>query len=323
MFEPFIILFLFLIVPLLITLIANHEQKSPPGPPSLPFIGNLLHMDKSKPGHVYLRDHVSNKYGPVALLRHGSTPVLLVSSSKMAAQVLGTHDLSFCSRPPVAGQRKLSYGGIDMAFSPYNHHWKELRKICVQRMFSPKSLLSFRSIREDEVSRMMDRIFTITSSSSSVINLSSMAMSLAVNLICRAAFGRRYEDDEYERIRFDRLIMEAQALMVSFYACDHFPPSPFTRWIDKARGLTNRLEKNFEELDAFYQQIIDEHLVDPYTQPSKEQRQNYDIVDFMISFMKEQKDSSSSLNLTWNHMKALLMVIIIFIQIKTHKMKPK
>ncbi|GFP84878.1 cytochrome p450 71b36 [Phtheirospermum japonicum] len=244
-----------LIITLIIVLIKPARKRNPPGPPGLPFIGNLLQFDKANP-HIYLQ-RLSQKYGPLVHLRHGSTPILVVTSSRTAKQILKTSDLSFCSRPPIAGQQKLAYDGIDMAFSPYNQHWRQMRKICVLHLLSPKQVFSFRAVREDEVRRMISKISTRFGSP---CNLSDMAMSLASNLICRVAFGRRYDDDEYDKMRFDRLI------------------------------------------------LIDEHL-----DPCRAKPDRPDIIDLMIELKYQNSSSSSSSSLdliTWDHIKALLMVIL-------------
>ncbi|KAL0419020.1 UNVERIFIED_CONTAM: cytochrome [Sesamum radiatum] len=172
--------------------------KNPPGPPGLPFIGNILQFDKAKP-HIYLY-HLAKKYGPLAFLKHGYTPILVVSLPRMAKLVLKTHDLALCSRPPVLGQQKLAYDCIDMVFSPYNQHYKEMRKVCVLHLFSPKQVHYFRPVCEDEICRMIAKV-------SGLVNLSDVATSLANNLICRVAFGRRYDEDEFEKMRFDRLVI--------------------------------------------------------------------------------------------------------------------
>ncbi|CAA0837039.1 Cytochrome P450 83B1 [Striga hermonthica] len=278
------------------------KKKCPPGPLGLPLLGNLLQIDKARP-QVYLQ-RLAHKYGPLVSLRLGRARILVVSSSRMAEQILKTHDRSFCSRPAVVGQQRLSYGGLDMAFSPYNHHWRRMRKMCVLHLFSAKRVLSFRAVREDEVRRMITKISTLSNSKSQLaVNLSTMAMSLASNLICRVAFGRRYDDDEYEKIRFDRLIIEAQALMVSFYFKDHFP-APFGVWADKASGLMGRLDKNCQELDAFYEQLINEHL-DP-NRPNPET--DPDIIDLLIQLKQNQGEST---DLSWDKIKALLMNLFV------------
>ncbi|KAK1555343.1 hypothetical protein Q3G72_025142 [Acer saccharum] len=89
------------------------------------------------------------------------------------------------------------------------------------------------------------------------VNLSELVMSLTSTIICRVAFGKRYEDEGVERSRFQALLNETQAMFASFFFSDHFP---FMGWIDRFTGLISCLEKNFKNFDTFYQELIDEHL---------------------------------------------------------------
>ncbi|KAM3327258.1 hypothetical protein P3S67_002384 [Capsicum chacoense] len=77
--------------------------------------------------------------------------MVVVSSAKLAKEILKTQDLAFCSRASIPGQQKLSYNGQDVVFSPYNDYWRELQKICVLHVLSLKKVQSFSPIREDEV----------------------------------------------------------------------------------------------------------------------------------------------------------------------------
>ncbi|KAL2533432.1 Cytochrome [Abeliophyllum distichum] len=153
------ILYLLLVtLPVLLVFIFSKQKRLekktliPPGPPGLPFIGNLLQFDTASP-HLYLWQ-LARKYGPFMSLKLGSVPVLVVSSAKMAKEVLKTHDLTFSSRPEFLGLQKLSYNGLDAAFAPYGESWREIRKICVLHLLSNKQVQSFTPIREDEVFRM-------------------------------------------------------------------------------------------------------------------------------------------------------------------------
>ncbi|XP_059667668.1 cytochrome P450 71A1-like isoform X1 [Cornus florida] len=273
---------------------ANHL---PPGPPGLPIIGNLHELANSAPHHYLWQ--LSKKYGPLMTLQLGFVPTLVVSSAKMAKEVLKTHDLEFASRPSLLGQRKLSYNGLDVAFTPYREYWREMRKICVLHLLNPKRVESFRYIREDEVSRMIKKISNFASASK-LINLSEMLMSLTSAMICRIAFGKRYDDEGCVRSKFHGLLHEAQAMLGSFFLSDYFP---FLGWVDKLNGMSSRADKIFKEMDLFYQEIIDERLQEESSKSEQE-----DILDVLLQL---QKDHSFTIDLTLDHIKAVLMNIFM------------
>ncbi|KAH6770214.1 hypothetical protein C2S52_015017 [Perilla frutescens var. hirtella] len=297
---------LFLIsLPTFFICLSHHKNRSksivPPGPSGLPLIGNLHQLARTATPHIYLFK-LSKIHGPLMQLKFGSTPVLVVSSAKLAEEVMKTKDLAFCSRPKFRGQQKISYNGIDVAFSPYDSYWREVRKITVTHLLSQRKVQSFHPIREDEISRMIRAIASL-SSSSRPVNLSEIATTLTSNMIFRISFSRRYEygDRGAEIRRFDRLLQEAQALVAAPFVSDYFPGF---RWVERVMGLEKRLQKNFQELDSFYQELIDDHL-DPMREKQGEED---DILDILLNL---KRDNTCSIDLTWDHIKALLMDIFI------------
>ncbi|RWR94944.1 cytochrome P450 71A1-like protein [Cinnamomum micranthum f. kanehirae] len=96
-----------------------------------------------------------------------------------------------------------------------------------------------------------------------------------------------------EKSDFHRISLETQALFVAFFVSDFIP------WLGRIDTLTTRLAKNFFELDAFYDQVINEHM-----DPKRPRSGHEDFVDVMI---KLQKD----LNLTRDHIKGVLMNILL------------
>ncbi|KAJ0085843.1 hypothetical protein Patl1_09267 [Pistacia atlantica] len=294
-----LIILLFLPIFLFFLLQRQKKPKSnrlPPGPRGLPLLGNLHQFDGSNPKKVW---KLSQKYGPLISLRLGSVPTILISSAKMAKEVLKTQDLVCCSRPALLGQQTLSYNGLDLVFSPYNDYWREIRKICVIHLFNSNRVQQFRPIREDEVSRMMEKISKAIVASRPV-NLSEHMMSLTSTIICRVAFGKRYEEEGIERSRFHALLNETQALFISFFFSDYFP---FIGWVDKLTGMIRRLDNNFKAFDKFYQELVEEHL-----DPNKPKNGQEDIIDVLLQIRKER---GFKVDLTSDHIKAVLMNVFV------------
>ncbi|KAI7731306.1 hypothetical protein M8C21_002582 [Ambrosia artemisiifolia] len=298
------LLFIF-ILSLLYILPKKKSKFTPPGPLGLPFIGNLHQLDQSSL-HTSLWN-LTKPYGPIVSLRFGFNSAVVISSASLAKEVLKTQDLSFCDRPSFIGQQKLTYDGLDMAFSPYNEHWREMRKIFTLHLFSPKRVQSFRYIREDEVSSAMKTIHDLALSSKP-INLSEMMKNLTTTIMMQVTFGKRYHYlDELERKKVIGLINEVQAYLVDLYVSDIWPGLPFVGLVDRLMGKTNRLEKCFRDLDSFYQQLIDERLNNPQKDKSyHEEADQDDVIDILLQLVKDKL-----FNLTHDHIKAMLMDVLV------------
>nr|GLL17721.1 cytochrome P450 83B1-like [Ipomoea trifida] len=265
----------------------------------LPIIGNLHQFDSAEL-HVFLWK-LSKKYGSLMRIKLGSREAVVISSATMAKEALKTNDLAFSSRPSFIGQQRLTYNGLDIGFSPYGEYWREIRKISVLHLFSLKRVKQFQPIREDEVSQMINRISKLASSYQE-INLKEIAISLTSNIICRSAFGLRYDEEGQEKRRFYKLLNEAQEVLAGGSLVADF--LPLFGWIDKFTGKAALLEKVFKEFDCFYQELIDKHL-----QPNRPKSMDGDIIDILLGLMEE--NSSSGSNLTLDHIKAVLMNVFI------------
>ncbi|CAI9108359.1 OLC1v1007932C1 [Oldenlandia corymbosa var. corymbosa] len=269
----------------------------PPSPPGLPLIGNMHQFDGAKP-YEGLRK-LSNKYGPLMLLKLGKRQVLVISSAKMAKQALKTHDLVFSGRPPLVVMQKVSYNGKDITFSTYGDYWREMKKLSVIHLFTQKRVQQFRPILDDGISSMIKEISNLASSSQ-VVNLTSMATNLASTYICRIAFGKKFNKEDQERKRFDPILREHQLIYAEFFVTDYLPS---LSWIDKIMGKFARLDNNVKELSSFFQELIDDHL-----DPNRPETMKNDILDLLIQ-MKE--DKTSSFDFTWDHIKAVLTDVFV------------
>lgn len=264
----------------------------PPGPPGLPFIGNLL--QKFDYDSMY---QLSKKYGPLMTLQLGSVPTLVVSSARMAREIYKTNDLIFSDRPTMLGQKMLSYNGVDMAFARYSNSWREMRKFSTLHLFTAKRVLSFRPIRDDEISIMLRTISDIAASPSELIDVGKMTLDFTIAVISRVAFGMRCDEDIIGKEKFKRIFTESQLVLSNFYFADFFP---LLGWIDRLNGIKTTTDRSFHDLDVLYQELIDEHL--------KPGRRESGLEDFIDIFLHKVNNNDSTVPITIDSVKAIIMV---------------
>ncbi|KAF5792572.1 putative cytochrome P450 [Helianthus annuus] len=278
------------------------KTSRPPGPRGLPFIGNMHQIDNSSL-HTSLWK-LSKSYGPIVSLNLGFIPAIVVSSASLAKEILKTQDHTFCSRPLLHGIKKIGYNGHDVALSPYNRNWKEMRKIFSVYLFSPKRIQSSRYIREDEVSRAMKKIHGLALSSNHV-NLSVISHIVMSTIVTRVGFGKRYEEGDKSK-EILRLLHELQATITNYFLSDLWPGSKLAGLIDRMMGKFYRLEKCFKDLDSFYQELIDEHL---HPQNPKSSEGEHDLIDILLQLKKDHV--LDPFELTNDHIKAIITDILV------------
>nr|POE93751.1 cytochrome p450 71d8 [Quercus suber] len=222
-------------------------QKLPPGPRKLPIIGNMHNLIGSLPHHALQK--LAAEHGPLMHLQLGEISAVVVSSPRVAGEVMKTHDLAFVLRPQTLGTKIVFYDGLDIAFAPYGDYWRQMRKVCILELLSAKRVQSFSSLREDEVCNL---IKSIHSSSGSPINFTENIFSLTSKIVSRAAFGNKCKD----RAAFALLTKEISTLMGGFHLADLFPSKTFLHVFS---GLKTKLENIHRKVDKMLDNIINDH----------------------------------------------------------------
>ncbi|XP_022966921.1 cytochrome P450 71B19-like [Cucurbita maxima] len=254
---------------------ANRRKRNfPPSPPKLPIIGNLHQLGKLPHRSLW---RLSQLYGPIMSLNLGRIETIIISSTETARALLKTHDLQSCNRPQTHAMKKFTYNFLDLGFSPYNDYLREMRKICMLEFFSMKRVLSYKPIREQEVCLLIESI-SQSASCGAIVDLSEKSIALTTGVIFRIAFGKPFEGDG-----FHELISEVEALMGSYSASEFFPVPFVGEVFDWFSGREARIEKVFNEINALFQKVIDEHLCPERPKPEQD-----DIIDVLLAIGKKQ-----------------------------------
>ncbi|PHU23669.1 Cytochrome P450 71A6 [Capsicum chinense] len=275
---------------------SNNQKKLPPSPRRLPIIGNL-HQLGSHP-HRSLHE-LSKKYGPVMLLHLGSKPVFVASSAEAARDIMKTHDLEWSSRPKSIMADRLLYGSKDVAFSPYGEYWRQIRSIVVLHMLSNKRVQSYRHVREEETSNMIEKVKQMCDSSSSAIDLRDLFCRMTNNIINRVALGRKYNEGE-SGIDAKATLDKFAELIGTIDVGDYIP---WLEWVNKISGLDSKVEKIARELDEFLESVIEEHI----SRNKKEGNSTDETKDFVDVLLEIQNGKETGFPLRRDSLKALIL----------------
>ena len=254
--------------------------------------------------------NLAKRYGGIFHLRMGFLHMVAVSDPDAARQVLQVQDNIFSNRPATIAISYLTYDRADMAFAHYGPFWRQMRKLCVMKLFSRKRQESWQSVR-DEVDKV---VRSVVANTGKPVNVGELVFNLTKNIIYRAAFGSSSQEGQDE---FISILQEFSKLFGAFNIADFIP---YLGGIDP-QGLNNRLVKARGSLDSFIDKIVDEHVE---KKRGKEEGdgddEETDMVDELLAFYSEEAkvnesdDLQNSIRLTKDNIKAIIMVRMICFQ---------
>lgn len=269
---------------------SNTRKNLPPGPRKLPLIGNLHNLAGSLPHHA-LRN-LAREYGPLMHLQLGEVGAVIVSSPRMAEEVMKTHDLVFAQRPELLAAKIMSYDGLDLVFAN-GDYWKQMRKVCITELLGAKRVQSFASLRQEEVSNLVE---SIRLSPGLPINFTEKIFWVTSNIVSRSAFGNQCEDQDL----FIELTKELTAMAAGFDLADLFPSQEFLKVIS---GVKPKLEKMHMQLDKILEKIVNQHKEKLMSTDGELEKE--DLVDVLLRL---QRSGSLECPIATKNIKAVIWV---------------
>ncbi|XP_074303931.1 geraniol 8-hydroxylase-like [Silene latifolia] len=225
----------------------------PPGPPPLPFVGNLFSLG-NKP-HISLAE-LSKTYGPLMMLRLGLVPTVIISSSTMAREALQKNDISFSTRNIVDALCAYKHNENSVAWLPYSTEWRNLRKVCNSQVFSTSRLDASQSLRKSKVKHLLSYVEKC-SEAGLAVEFAQAAFTTTLNLLSSTFFSMDMGDPTSEFARQFRVtirgIMEevGKPNVVDYY--------PIFKLIDP-QGIRRRTEFHFGKMMDLFNSLIDQRL---------------------------------------------------------------
>ncbi|XP_027733906.1 cytochrome P450 2H1-like [Empidonax traillii] len=257
----------------------SQKGKEPPGPFSLPIVGNVLQLNPWNVPESLKK--LSEKYGPVFTVHLGPRKAVVLYGYDVVKEALIDQGDDFSGRGTLPLIEKLFQGtGI---VTSNGETWKQLRR------FALTTLRDFgmgkKGIEEriqEEAHFLVERLKNTHERPFSPDNFLVHAVS---NIICSIIFGDRFDYEDKKFLTLIDLIDENNKLQASLQTqlYNFFPTA-----MELIPGPHKQLIKNIEEIDQFTTEIVMEHqkTIDP-TCPR-------DFIDAFLNKMEQEKGNVDS-----------------------------
>uniref|UniRef100_A0A453A9K2 Tyrosine N-monooxygenase n=2 Tax=Aegilops tauschii subsp. strangulata TaxID=200361 RepID=A0A453A9K2_AEGTS len=131
----------------------------PPGPATLPIIGNMHQMVWNKPAvfrwiHRLLKEMNTD----IMCLRLGATHVIVVACPEIACEVLRKKDEFFASRPTTFASGTVSFGYKGSVLSPHGEQWKKMRRVLTLEILTPSMEQKLHHLRKEEYDHLVSNL---------------------------------------------------------------------------------------------------------------------------------------------------------------------
>ncbi|CAD0010824.1 unnamed protein product [Aureobasidium pullulans] len=216
-------------------------KNYPPGPRTLPLIGNLHQVCKvvksrhnrltviqipSKNEYLQFAKW-AKEYGPIYSILAGSRPIIVLSSVEVVKDLLDKRSAIYSDRPEAYAANHIPISKLRMVFMPYTPLWRKVRKIA-------HSLLSIKVVKNYDAYQEMERKQMLDEMLENPVDFFPSLQRYTTSLAATILFGWRASSSADPRIR--KLDDELAALQeaMSTGAAALIDGFPFLRYLPEA-----------------------------------------------------------------------------------------
>ncbi|XP_077248198.1 cytochrome P450 89A2-like [Tasmannia lanceolata] len=179
------------------TLSQNHTKKKnlPPGPPTLPFLGNPMWLRKS---FFDIETHLRalrSKYGPIMTIHMGPRPAIFITNSTLIHEALVQKGASFADRPLVHdAARIITSNQHNISWARYGPLWRLLRRNLITKLLNLNQIEAFSPGREWVLKLLIKNLKSESKTGNPIIPLENLrhAMFCLLLFMC---FGQKVDEN--------------------------------------------------------------------------------------------------------------------------------
>ncbi|KAJ0800894.1 putative geraniol 8-hydroxylase [Helianthus annuus] len=250
-----VVLFTYVLIRSTFSILGFSKPKNlPPGPTSLPIIGNL-HLLGNQPHRSLAK--LAQTHGPIMLLKLGQKTTLVITSTAAAKEVLQKQDLAFSNRHIPDALHAHNFSEYSLTVLPIGTQWRFLRRIVHTNIFSDKSLEAKQQIWDQKVKELI-AFCQKACMSKDYVDIGGATFTTSMNLISNTLFSKdfinSYEEDsskEFRDVVTNILVDVGKPNLVDFF--------PVLKKIDP-QGIRRRMTRHFGKILAIFEELIEDRL---------------------------------------------------------------
>uniref|UniRef100_A0A8C6HIE5 Cytochrome P450 n=1 Tax=Mus spicilegus TaxID=10103 RepID=A0A8C6HIE5_MUSSI len=296
--EFSVLLLLALTTGFLIFLVSQSQPKThghfPPGPRPLPFLGNLLQMDRR--GLLSSFIQLQERYGDVFTVHLGPRPVVMLCGTDTIREVLVNQAEAFSGRGRVAVLDPIVQG-YGVIFSS-GERWKTLRR------FSLATMRDFgmgkRSVEERIKEEAQCLVEELKKYKGAPLNPTFYFQCIVANIICSIVFGERFDYKDHQFLHLLNLIYQTFSLMSSLSSQVFELFSAILKYFP---GAHRQISKNLQEILDYIGHSVEKHRAT--LDPSAPR-------DFIDTYLLRMEKEKSSHHTEFHHQNLVISVLSLF-----------
>lgn len=308
-------LYLMAAIGILVVLVVFYKLKSaakrgklPPGPWPWPIVGSFRLLGPL-PHQSFAK--LAKQYGPIFYLRLGTVDTVVVSSPKMAEEVLKTQDNIFASRANLVQGVILNYDNHSVGSAAYGPYWRAARKVFTTELLPNKRVQEFQTVRKDEAMYTLYSILEECKMGRAVrmdIKLGHLTKSNITRMMINKDFFRPNSSASNLKDAnvYSKLIRESVTLLGVFELGDYIP---FLKNFD-LQGYKKQMRELRRLNDVFFDKIIDEHRQGLASKTSEEPSYKSELMD-LVDVMLTRPSGVDEKPMTDLQIKAILMAVVL------------
>ncbi|KAM8952278.1 cytochrome P450 2A6-like [Pelodytes ibericus] len=255
------------------------NRNLPPGPPPLPFIGNLLQIERGQMVNSLMK--LWKRYGPVYTLYFGSSPVIVLCGYEAVKEALVNRGEEFGGRGRIPSLDKFA-DGYGISFSN-GEKWRQIRNFTLKNM---RSLgMGKKSIEEKIQEEAQCLLAEFRGLKEMPLDPSQKLMNAISNILCSIIFGSRFQ---YKDEKFAHLLTIVEKLFTITSGRHGQLQCLFPKLMEYIPGPHQKVFPLSDELVSFIYERVkkNKETLDP-SSPR-------DLIDCCLIKMEEEKENPAS-----------------------------